>query len=106
MTASTMLREARLAANMSQAQLAATIGVSQPVIARLESAAANPTYGTLERALRATGHRLQLTRETEAGLDLDQLRGRLAMTPVQRLQAFTASQRALVELIGTARRVA
>lgn len=106
MTASTMLREARLAANMSQAQLAATIGVSQPVIARLESAAANPTYGTLERALRATGHRLQLTRETEAGLDLDQLRARLAMTPVQRLQAFTASQRALVELIGTARRVA
>jgi transcriptional regulator with XRE-family HTH domain len=106
MTASTMLREARLAANMSQAQLAATLGVSQPVIARLETAAANPTYATLERALRATGHRLALTREPEVGLDCDQLRARLAMTPAQRLQTFTASQQALVALIGTARRVA
>ena len=60
MSASALIRQARAAAGLTQAELGARLGVSQPVIARLESATSNPTYATLERALRATGHGLAL----------------------------------------------
>jgi transcriptional regulator with XRE-family HTH domain len=101
-----LIRTARQSAGMTQAQLAATLGVSQPVVARLESVGANPTFATLDRALRATGHRLELTPlPASPDLDLGQLRERLALTPAQRLNAFVASQGHLSELAARARRV-
>ncbi|MGH2869624.1 MAG: helix-turn-helix domain-containing protein [Solirubrobacteraceae bacterium] len=104
MSSSNLIRRARRSAGMTQAQLAAALGVSQPVVARLESVGANPTYATLDRALRATGHGLELTRRTaSAGLDLGQLRERMKLSPAQRLSAFAASQRNLSELAARAR---
>ena len=55
-----LLRDARRAAGLTQAALAARLGVSQAAIAKLERDGANPTVETLDRVLRATGHRLQL----------------------------------------------
>ncbi len=100
MTPAMLLREARAAAGMTQAQLALRLGSSQPVVARLERRGANPTWETLVRALRATGHDVQLTPlgGPPVELDLDQLRERLAMTPAERLRTFQASQRSLERL--------
>ena len=103
MAASTLLRSARRRADLTQAQLAERAGLSQAEVARLERAGSNPTAATLERVLRATGHRLEL-RHLD-GVDETQLRARLALTPAERLAAFEASQRNLMRLTRGARRV-
>jgi transcriptional regulator with XRE-family HTH domain len=104
MSPSLLLRQARHSAHMTQAELAARLGVSQPVVARLEGPSSNPTWDTLVRALRATGHDLVLTRRPAVKLDMDQLRERLAMTPAERLRTFERSQHDLERLKTSARR--
>lgn len=53
------IRSLRETAGLTQKRLADRMGVSQQVIARLESGEAdNPTVGTLERIAQATGYRL------------------------------------------------
>ena len=103
MSASTLLRTARRRADLTQAQLGERAGLSQAEVARLERAGANPTAATLERLLRATGHRLELRRLD--AVDETQLRERLDLTPAERLAAFEASQRNLIRLTHRARRV-
>jgi transcriptional regulator with XRE-family HTH domain len=106
MSASVLLREARRSAGLTQTQLAARLAVSQPVIARLESSDSNPTWNTLVRAFRATGHTVSLEQRRTGAVDLDltQLRNRLALTPAERLQLFQASQRELTRLRSRAKR--
>ena len=106
MAPATLLRQARHAAGLTQAQLAERLGTSQPVVARLERRDANPTWETLVRALNATGHDVELTPldAAPAQIDVDQLRERLAMTPADRLRTFQRSQRSLERLKATARR--
>jgi len=58
-----LLREARRAAGLSQAELARRAGTSQPAIARYESGAASPSVRTLERLLYSLGRRLRLAAE-------------------------------------------
>lgn len=103
MAASTLLRAARRRANLTQTQLAERAGLSQAEVARLERAGSNPTAATLERVLRATGHRLELRRLD--AVDETQLRERLELTPAERLAVFEASQRNLLSLTRGARRV-
>jgi DNA-binding XRE family transcriptional regulator len=52
--------EARLASRLTQQQLAIKAGVSQTVIARLESGTNNPTIATVSRVARALGKELKL----------------------------------------------
>lgn len=104
MTSSALMREARRAAGLTQAELAARVGVSQSVIARLESRNSNPTWDTLVRALSATGHEVRLAPRPAVSLDYGQLRERLALTPAERLRTFQASQRNLQHLRDIARR--
>jgi predicted transcriptional regulator len=59
--AATLLREARYAAGLTQAELAERLDISQAAIAKLERPDANPTVNTLNDALWATGHRLVLS---------------------------------------------
>ena len=54
------LVRARLAANLSQAQLAKKIGTTQSAIARLEGGGVSPSISTLKRYAEATGSRLQI----------------------------------------------
>ncbi|HTE21434.1 MAG TPA: helix-turn-helix transcriptional regulator [Candidatus Limnocylindria bacterium] len=54
------LIEARLAKKMTQAQLAKKSGVSQVMIARLESGTSNPTVGTVGRVAGVLGKELKL----------------------------------------------
>lgn len=53
-----MLREARERAGLTQVALARRAGVTQSMVSAYETGRRDPTYSTLERLLRATGHRL------------------------------------------------
>jgi ribosome-binding protein aMBF1 (putative translation factor) len=55
--------EARVAAGLTQEQLAQRMETTQSVIARLESGRARPSTQTLERLAAATGTRLRITFE-------------------------------------------
>ena len=89
MTPATLIRGARRSAGLTQAQLARRLGVAQPVVARLESPTANPTVRTLDRALRATGHRLALATEPyRSSVDESLIRKHLELTPAQRIEAL------------------
>ncbi len=57
------LIEARSRADMTQEQVAAAMGTTQAVIARLESGRTMPSTRTLERFAKATGTRLRITFE-------------------------------------------
>jgi transcriptional regulator with XRE-family HTH domain len=106
MEAYALIRAARAEAKLTQAQLARRLGTSQPAIVKLERPGANPTVRTLDRVLRATGHRLEISSPTwSPSVDETQLRERLRLTPAQRLAAFQASQRNLTRLSQRARRV-
>jgi uncharacterized protein len=54
------IRQARLDADLSQVDLAARAGTSQPTLARYETGTALPTVPTLERLLAACGRRLEI----------------------------------------------
>ena len=56
-----LLKRARLAAGMSQRDLARATGVSQPYLSTLERGQLVPTLPTLNRIAVATGHRLTIT---------------------------------------------
>jgi HTH-type transcriptional regulator / antitoxin HipB len=49
------VREEREAAGLTQAELAAAVGTSQPAIARLEAGGVSPTLDTLSRVAEALG---------------------------------------------------
>jgi len=106
MSPSALVRQARETAGLTQAELAARLGASQSVVARMERRGSNPTWVTLVRTLRATGHDLELApRATPAvALDLGQLRERLALTPAERLRLFHDSQRNLDWMRASAQR--
>lgn len=55
-----MLRTARKAAGLTQAELARSAGTRQGAISAYETGRRDPTVGTLKRLLRATGHDLEI----------------------------------------------
>ncbi|MBB4663800.1 helix-turn-helix transcriptional regulator [Conexibacter arvalis] len=90
MSPSTLVKEARLSAGLTQAQLAERLGTTQPVIARLERADANPTFETVAGVVAATGHRMEL-RAIPVGLatvDESLIRAQLALDPAERIRAL------------------
>jgi uncharacterized protein len=62
-----LIRGARRAAGLSQAELAGRAGTSQPALARYETGVTTPTLATLGRLLRACGRRLELRAEGDLG---------------------------------------
>lgn len=89
---------------MTQAALAARLGTSQPAIARLERPGSNPRLTTIEDALRATGHRLELT-ASPVGPSVDEslIVRNLRLRPAERLAAFAAAHRNVRGLASRAR---
>lgn len=103
-----LLRETRLQAGLTQAQLAERAGVTQPVVSRAEAAGANPQVATLDRLLRAAGARLELSAPRLPLPDVDegQLLAHLRLTPAERIAAHDAGKRSLDAVVRTMRRVA
>jgi len=58
-----LLREARTRANLSQTDVARRAHVAQSVVSSYESGRREPAFGTLERLIAATGHRLEIRLE-------------------------------------------
>ena len=93
-TAGALTRRARQEAGLTQRELAARLGVSQPVVARLESAGANPRLSTLRRVLRASGHDLDLElRPAASPVDETLIAANLRRSPADRLRAFATAYR-------------
>ena len=89
MSPDALLRQARTAAGLTQAEVARRMGTSQPVVARLERPGANPRFATLERAMRATGHRLEAAiSPDDPGIDATLIRQQLSIPPDERLGAI------------------
>jgi transcriptional regulator with XRE-family HTH domain len=71
---------------MTQVALAAAIGTAQSVISRWERGGDTPRVETLVCILRACGYETDLVlRPADDGVDRNQIRAALAMTPAQRL---------------------
>lgn len=100
-----LIRKARLKAGLTQRQVARRLGVTQPVIARLEQPGSNPTVETLEQVLRACDHTLDLrVRETPRNIDETLVAGLLRRHPAERLEYFQQAYDAMRDLVLTARR--
>lgn len=84
-----LVRDARLAAGLSQRALAQRAGTSQPAIARYERGVATPSWETLQRLLAGCGQRLQLRAEVVPDAhDIELATQLLELTPLERLRAL------------------
>lgn len=100
-----LIREARQAAGLTQAQLAARMGTTQSAVARLEAPGSNPRVENLERALLAAGHRLELgAAPAPQPLDETQIAANLGLSPTERLSAMEAHQREIDRLLKATKR--
>jgi transcriptional regulator with XRE-family HTH domain len=89
MSTGELIRAARHAEGLTQAQLARRLGITQPSVARLEAAGDEVTVATLQRALNAMGRALELTVVArKSSVDETLLHETLRLTPDQRLQRF------------------
>jgi transcriptional regulator with XRE-family HTH domain len=89
MSAGSIIRDARLAAGLTQAQLARRLGITQPSVARLEGAGDNVTVATLQRALNAMDRTLEIRSALmPSSVDETLIIASLDMTPGERLERF------------------
>jgi transcriptional regulator with XRE-family HTH domain len=86
-----LLKQARLAAGLTQAELASRMEVTQPVVARLERPGANPRLATLEKAIVATGHSLELNLGPASGIDETMIAADLKTSADERLRRFEST---------------
>lgn len=85
----TVLREMRLAAGLSQRDLALRAETSQPAIARYERGVATPSWETMQRLAAACGRWLKIsTGVVPEQHDVELAETLLKLTPEQRLQAL------------------
>ena len=91
MEASVLLREARRARGITQAELARRLGVKQPSVARLESAGNGVSVATLQRAAAALGGTLELKfTPGQPSIDDTLIASNLKLSPTERLKRFEA----------------
>jgi len=84
-----ILRQIRRSAGLSQRQLAARAGTSQPAVARYERGVATPSWETLQRLAAACGRRLLILAEgVPEPEDVELARSLLALEPLERLRAL------------------
>lgn len=89
-----LIRDTRLEAGLSQADLAARAGTSQPAVARYEQAGSVPTLATLERLLGACGRRPMVSSEaSEPLIDGSAAPSRLDLLRERRDRLFQAAAR-------------
>jgi len=101
---STLVREARSRAGLSQRELAARAQTAQSVVARIEGGQTSPTWETFGRLLRAAGF------DVNARLAVASVVGSHMLADVERILALTPEDRlnelaAFSRFIASARRV-
>jgi transcriptional regulator with XRE-family HTH domain len=89
MSTGAIIRQAREAEGLTQAQLAKRLGITQPSVARLEAAGDNVTVATLQRALNVMNRTLEVrAAQMPSSVDDTQIIEALRLTPGQRLERF------------------
>jgi transcriptional regulator with XRE-family HTH domain len=90
MTAAQVIREARLRAGLTQAELAARIGRERAQVARWETGVQEPSFGNLRSVVEACGFAFRVEiAEREETPDLDaELIVSVSQAPQQRVQAL------------------
>ncbi len=84
-----IIRQARQADGLTQAQLARRLGITQPSVARLEAAGDNVTVATLQRALNVMNRTLELRAAAmPSSVDDTLIVEALRLTPGERLERF------------------
>jgi uncharacterized protein len=85
-----VVRDARLAAGLSQRALARRAETSQSAVARYERDVATPSWETLQRLVAACGKRLRLETEGIADPhDVELAEQLLELTPLERLRSLS-----------------
>lgn len=93
-----LVRYSRLRAGLTQQQLAARVGISQPALARIESGRISPRIDTLARLLRACGMSLEPMPRAGEGIDRSTIRRMLKRSPRERLRIAAQEARNLEAL--------
>ncbi len=90
MTSGTLIREARLRAGLSQAELSERSGKDRAQIARWEADVVQPSFETLRELIRACGFDLELNFVSYSVDEQEstELRQSLLRTPQERLNAM------------------
>ena len=104
--AARMLRHARRSAGLTQRALAASTGIPQETIARIEVGRSDPRVETLDRLLEGCGYGLEHLPRLGIGIDRSQIRERLAMTPSKRLVRAIEEDRLMLEFRSNLKRIA
>lgn len=87
MTPGALIRAAREAEGLTQAQLARRLGITQPSVARLEAAGDNVTVVTLQRALNVMNRTLEIrSAQMPSSVDDTQIVEALRLSPGERLE--------------------
>jgi transcriptional regulator with XRE-family HTH domain len=89
MSSGSLIREARLRAGLTQAEVAARVGTTQSAIARWEAGKARPSLETLTRILRSCGLELRLALSSYDPDESSLLERKLAQSPADRLDELT-----------------
>lgn len=98
MKASRLLRQARSRAGLSQRDLAAVTGISQPMISAIERGLQDPRHGTLEKLLRGCGQELDLVLKGGEGVDPTQFIPGLRVALRARLKAAAEGSKNLARM--------
>jgi transcriptional regulator with XRE-family HTH domain len=98
-----IIKQARTAAGLSQAELANRMGTTQSAVARLESRRSNPRVDTLDRAVASTGQRVSLAIEPGFGLDESLIASAMRIEPRDRLRRFASAYASARKLSQAAR---
>lgn len=100
---SDLIRRCRLAADLTQHQLAVRAGTTKTAISRLEGGHVSPTFETVERLLLCLGYRLEVGAvPVPSGSDPAQIDAVAGLDPTERLDHALASQSSLGGLLGAA----
>ena len=98
-----MLKEARLRAGLTQAELGARMNKAASAIGRWERGEVSPSLETLRDAIRAAGFELTLGLAMADDHDVALIRRCLSQPPAERLDNLVSAVRAVSSMVGAAR---
>jgi transcriptional regulator with XRE-family HTH domain len=104
MVAATLIREARLRAGLTQAELAERADTAPSAIGRWERGEVRPSLETVKGLCRAAGYDLTLGLTPTDSHDRTLIRACLERTPAQRLSDMLTAVRALERMASAAER--
>ena len=93
-----LLREARLRAGLTQAELARRAGTSQPAIARWESGAVQPSLERLRELIRACGLELTYGLANYDDSYVSHINRQLSLSPAERVRDMAAFAAQMLEI--------